>query len=306
MNSVRVDSQIPGVTSDSLLPFVRLSAGDTYDGDAVQKSVEALTREVARRGFAFAEVKPRGDRNGQNHTVSIAFNDRRRPARLHRAHQRARQHPHARIRHPPRVRYRRRRPLQQGADRQGRAPPEQPRLLQEGQDHQPARLLARSRHRRRRRRGPAYGILRRVGRLLDLGRLHRRALGFGIQLPRPRPVREGRHPGGPERPRHRFLLHRALHPRHPHRGRLRPLRQAERQHAIHRLPDLRDRRHLAARRADHRRVLDLAALFDLQHPHHHPGHDRLPLQRLYVPGERRHAGRRRSRRHASEPASTTA
>ncbi len=72
--SVRVDSQIPGVTSDSLLPFVRLSAGDTYDGDAVQKSVEGLTREVARRGFAFAEVKPRGDRNGQNHTVSIAFN----------------------------------------------------------------------------------------------------------------------------------------------------------------------------------------------------------------------------------------
>lgn len=73
VSSVRVDTQIPGVTSDSLLPFLKLSSGDTYDGDAVQKSVEALTREVARRGFAFAEVKPRGDRNNQAHTVSIAF-----------------------------------------------------------------------------------------------------------------------------------------------------------------------------------------------------------------------------------------
>ena len=73
VGSVRVDTQIPGVTSDSLQPFLKLSAGDTYDGDAVQKSVESLTREVARRGFAFAEVKPRGDRNSQAHTVSIAF-----------------------------------------------------------------------------------------------------------------------------------------------------------------------------------------------------------------------------------------
>ncbi len=74
VSAVRVDSQIPGVANDSLLPFLKLGAGDTYDGDAVQKSVEALTREVARRGFAFAEVKPRGDRDNANHSVSIGFN----------------------------------------------------------------------------------------------------------------------------------------------------------------------------------------------------------------------------------------
>ena len=74
VRSVKVESQIPGVSNDSLLPFLKLGAGDTYDGDAVQKSVEALTREVARRGFAFAEVKPRGDRDNTSHTVSIGFN----------------------------------------------------------------------------------------------------------------------------------------------------------------------------------------------------------------------------------------
>jgi outer membrane protein insertion porin family len=73
VSSVKVESQIPGVENASLLPVLKLGAGDTYDGDAVQKSVEALTREVARRGFAFAEVKPRGDRDSVNHSVSIAF-----------------------------------------------------------------------------------------------------------------------------------------------------------------------------------------------------------------------------------------
>ena len=42
--------------------------------------------------------------------------------------------------------------------------------------------------------------------------------------------REAVRAGRAERPRRRLLLHRALHPRHAHRGRLRPLRQAERQH----------------------------------------------------------------------------
>ncbi len=73
VSTVKVDSQIPGVTGDTLLPLVAVGAGDTYDGDQVQKSVEALTREVARRGFAFVEVRPRGDRDNAKHTVSIGF-----------------------------------------------------------------------------------------------------------------------------------------------------------------------------------------------------------------------------------------
>ena len=73
VSGVRVDSQIPGVANDTLLPFVRVSTGDTYDADQVQKTVEALTREVARRGYAFAEVRPHGDRNSANHSVSLGF-----------------------------------------------------------------------------------------------------------------------------------------------------------------------------------------------------------------------------------------
>jgi len=71
--SVVVDSHLPDVDGPSLLPLVRLAPGETYNGDMVEKSVDALTKEVARRGYAFSQVHPRGDRDPATRTVTIAF-----------------------------------------------------------------------------------------------------------------------------------------------------------------------------------------------------------------------------------------
>lgn len=71
--SVTVDSRIASVPGTDLMPDVRFENGDVYDGDLVEKTVEAITRDMGRRGFAFAQVRPRGDRNAANHTVSIQF-----------------------------------------------------------------------------------------------------------------------------------------------------------------------------------------------------------------------------------------
>ena len=38
-------------------------AGDIYNGEAVEKTVEDMTVEIARHGYPFATVRPRGDRN---------------------------------------------------------------------------------------------------------------------------------------------------------------------------------------------------------------------------------------------------
>lgn len=73
VSSVKIDSSIPDVSGASLLSFSSVEVGDAYDGDKIQKTGETLTREVARRGYAFSEVRPRGDRNAANHTVSIGF-----------------------------------------------------------------------------------------------------------------------------------------------------------------------------------------------------------------------------------------
>ncbi len=73
VGAVTVDSHIPAIPNASLLPAVRLHVGDTYNGDLVEKTVEKMTREVNRRGFAFSVVKPRGDRDPVTRHVSIVF-----------------------------------------------------------------------------------------------------------------------------------------------------------------------------------------------------------------------------------------
>jgi outer membrane protein insertion porin family len=73
VGSVDVESHIPDIDGPSLRRFLRLSPGDTYNGNMVEKTTEALTKEVAKRGYAFSQVRPRGDRDPATHTVAIAF-----------------------------------------------------------------------------------------------------------------------------------------------------------------------------------------------------------------------------------------
>lgn len=71
--SVSVESHLPDLDGASMLPLVRLSAGEVYNGDLVEKTVDALTKEVGKHGYPFTRVHPRGDRDPATHTVTIAF-----------------------------------------------------------------------------------------------------------------------------------------------------------------------------------------------------------------------------------------
>lgn len=73
VSSVDVESHLPDVDAASLNDVLRISAGDVYNGDAVEKSVEALTREIAKKGYAFTQARPRGERNPAAQTVAIRF-----------------------------------------------------------------------------------------------------------------------------------------------------------------------------------------------------------------------------------------
>ena len=71
--AVNVESHLPDLDGASLRPLVRLSAGDIYNGDMVEKTVTALTKEVGKHGYPFTQVHPRGDRDPATRTVTIAF-----------------------------------------------------------------------------------------------------------------------------------------------------------------------------------------------------------------------------------------
>ena len=73
VSSVSVVSNIPKVDGQALNRFVAMRPGDVYDAGSVDKSVEAITRDVARQGYAFSEARPHGERDTDNHTIALSF-----------------------------------------------------------------------------------------------------------------------------------------------------------------------------------------------------------------------------------------
>jgi outer membrane protein insertion porin family len=73
VGSVTYQSSIAALDGNALARFSRVSVGSLYNAEALEKSVEEMQIEASRRGFAFAIVKPRGDRDFETHTVSIVF-----------------------------------------------------------------------------------------------------------------------------------------------------------------------------------------------------------------------------------------
>jgi outer membrane protein insertion porin family len=71
--TVNFQSSIGALDGNSLSRFSRVGVGSLYNAEALEKSVEEMQIEASRRGFAFAIVRPRGDRNFEAHTVSIVF-----------------------------------------------------------------------------------------------------------------------------------------------------------------------------------------------------------------------------------------
>ncbi|WP_296516958.1 outer membrane protein assembly factor BamA [Rhodopseudomonas sp.] len=73
VGSVEFQSNIATLDGNSLRSFSRVNVGSLYNAEALEKSVEEMQIETSRRGYAFATVRPRGDRNFDAHTVSIVF-----------------------------------------------------------------------------------------------------------------------------------------------------------------------------------------------------------------------------------------
>ena len=71
--NVMVDSSIPGVDPEALRSIVRTNTGDVFNANKVETSVEALTIELSRLGFVFAQVRPRGDRNYVDNVIDLTY-----------------------------------------------------------------------------------------------------------------------------------------------------------------------------------------------------------------------------------------
>ncbi len=73
VSGVQVSSRLRDIDPDSLRRVISTNDGDVYNAEAVERSLAAMTVEVARRGYAFSQVRPAGQRNPANQTVSIEY-----------------------------------------------------------------------------------------------------------------------------------------------------------------------------------------------------------------------------------------
>ena len=73
IGAVDVRSKIPNLSPGLLQPRLRMSSGDVYNAESIEKTVEDMTIEAARQGFAFASVRPGADRIAQTRTINLAF-----------------------------------------------------------------------------------------------------------------------------------------------------------------------------------------------------------------------------------------
>jgi outer membrane protein insertion porin family len=70
---VGVETSIPGLNPDSLAGTVRTGRGSTYSLADLEKTQQELAFEATAQGYAFADVRPRIDRDVANSTFNVTY-----------------------------------------------------------------------------------------------------------------------------------------------------------------------------------------------------------------------------------------
>ena len=70
---ISIESTVEGLTSEELSSAVETRQGKTYSAKDVEDTLLGLSEKVANKGYAFAEVTPRGDRDFANRKINIVY-----------------------------------------------------------------------------------------------------------------------------------------------------------------------------------------------------------------------------------------
>jgi len=71
--TIDVRSNVRDVDATSLQSRLLTHAGESYNAEAVEKTIEQLGIEVSKRGYAFAQVHPHADRNYQARLINLVY-----------------------------------------------------------------------------------------------------------------------------------------------------------------------------------------------------------------------------------------
>jgi outer membrane protein insertion porin family len=71
--AIEVQSSVVDLDPNNLRARMKTYSGSIYNAEAIEKSVEDMTIEMSKRGYPFAQIRPRGDRDDANRRISITY-----------------------------------------------------------------------------------------------------------------------------------------------------------------------------------------------------------------------------------------
>jgi outer membrane protein insertion porin family len=71
--TVDILSNVRDVDPDALRARLKMRPGQIYNADLVERTVEDLTVEMSKRGYAFAQARPRGDRDLGARIINVVY-----------------------------------------------------------------------------------------------------------------------------------------------------------------------------------------------------------------------------------------
>lgn len=72
-STIDIDSTVPGLDANSLRRYITTKPGRVFDSGEIERTIEAMSLELSRTGYSFAQVRPRGDRNYSDNTISVTY-----------------------------------------------------------------------------------------------------------------------------------------------------------------------------------------------------------------------------------------
>ena len=71
--AIEVLSNVRAVDANEVRSNLKTKSGAVYNAEAVEKTIEDISIQLARRGYPFASVRPRGDRDFERRLINVAF-----------------------------------------------------------------------------------------------------------------------------------------------------------------------------------------------------------------------------------------
>lgn len=73
INDIQIKSTVPDIDANQWYKYVTFKTGNWYNSDEIEKTVNALTEELSRKGFVFVEVVPNIYKDRETGKLSVVF-----------------------------------------------------------------------------------------------------------------------------------------------------------------------------------------------------------------------------------------